>query len=164
MAAAGLALQRYLLLLAQEHLEFRLPVRGAGGGRPLRGGGDGGALRAGLPCLHRGRPGLAATAGPRLGCPGRLGAGRASSGRVPASLRALRQAARSLGAVSVCSSVAAASASASSSSSSPRLGLKERLFLPRSCDRWDRALQPDSRFCGACRGGTGWQQSARGCG
>lgn len=49
MAAAGAALRRYLLLLAQEHLEFRLPVRGAGGGRPPRGGGRRGSARGAPP-------------------------------------------------------------------------------------------------------------------
>lgn len=42
MALAAPALRRYLLLLAQEHLEFRLPVRGDGDGS---GAGDGAGCR-----------------------------------------------------------------------------------------------------------------------
>lgn len=66
----------------------RVPPAGEGIGRGggLRGKGAA-ALRArGSPGCTRGRPGLAAAAGPRLGCPGRLGAGRASPGRASASL------------------------------------------------------------------------------
>lgn len=77
MAAVGLALQRYLLLLAQEHLEFRLPVRGAGGGAASegRGGRRGAARGAALPAPGTARPGRDGGTAPGLSRAARGGAG-----------------------------------------------------------------------------------------
>lgn len=134
----------------------RVSPAGEGSGRGAASEGRGAAgLRArGSPGRTRGRPGLAAAAGPLLGCPGRLGAGRASPGRASASLpaRCGKRRFRS-GPVSVCSGVSAASASS----------------LPSSLPWFEGKafMGPDagaSQFCGACRGGTGWRHSAPGCG